>query len=255
MISISNRSWQKRKLPPEISQQDYQKFADTAQVPLSIIHLLAVRGLTDLSSINSFLHPSLSNLPAPSTMKDMDKAVAIIADGLQRKTPMIIYGDYDADGITSTSLLLLFLKHIGGRVSYYIPDRFTEGYGLNHDALHMLAGKNFKTDEKILITVDCGISNIQEIITAKQLGFTVIITDHHLVPDELPEADAILNPRQPDCLFPFKQLAGVGVAFYLLMGLRTHLYNNGFWSDSSIPNLKSYLDIVALGTVGDQVSP
>ncbi len=243
-----------RPLPDTISMDDCRQLAKQIDMPLSIVRLLAQRGLTDARTILSFLNPSLHDLPSPFSMKGMQQAVGIIADAIKEQRPIIVYGDYDADGITATALLTLFIQEIGGRVSHYVPNRFEEGYGLNSRAVQTICSQdNGITEEKVLITVDCGISNAAEVHLAKQLGCSVIITDHHTPPRELPEADAILNPLQPGCTFPFKQLAGVGVAFFLVMGLRKELYDQGRWQSDTVPNLKAYLDLVAVGTVADLV--
>jgi single-stranded-DNA-specific exonuclease len=252
MLSVTDKLWKERSLPAGISLQDCQDLANRLQLPLPILLLLAKRGIIEPDAINDFLSPSLQSLPSPFAMKGMDRAVAILADAIKRKAPIIIYGDYDGDGITATALMYLFLTSIGGKVSYYIPDRFDEGYGLHHKALQSILSEH--ADRKaVLLTVDCGISNHAEVMTARHYNCRIIITDHHTVPPVIPEADAVLNPKQTDCPFPFKQLAGVGVAFYLVMGLRTFLNEQNFWSGSTMPNLKSYLDLVALGTIADLV--
>jgi single-stranded-DNA-specific exonuclease len=255
MSSATNRTWRERPLPQHTSYEECRKLADRMNLPLAIILILARRGVADEQAIRNFLSPSLQSLPSPCTMQGMKKAVELIVNlGLNQQQPIIIYGDYDADGITSTSLLFLFLSSIGARVSYYIPDRLEEGYGLNSNTLRkLLVSRNGDQDRKILITVDCGISNSTEVHEAKNYGCTVIITDHHHPPPEIPDADAVLNPLQPGCSFPAKNLAGVGVAFYLLMGIRKFLYEQGV-SKQELPNLKSYLDLVAIGTIADLVS-
>lgn len=253
-LSLTGKSWHLRPMPDHISMADCQHLAAQLQLPLTVVSLLAKRGLTNAQSITDFLNPSLQNLPSPFIMKGMKRAVRIIASAIRELRPIIVYGDYDADGITATALVSLFIQRIGGRVSYYLPDRFKEGYGLNSRALHTICTRdNETTEKKVLITVDCGISNAAEVGEAQQLGYSVIITDHHTPPAKLPEADAVLNPLQPGCPFPFKQLAGVGVAFYLMMGLRRELYDRGWWQSDEMPNLKAYLDLVALGTVADLV--
>jgi single-stranded-DNA-specific exonuclease len=253
-LSRTGKRWQMRPLPDTISNDDCRQLAKQLDLPLSVIGLLAKRGLTDAQAIHSFLNPSLRDLPSPFSMKGMQQAVGNIADAIIEQRPIIVYGDYDADGITATALLILFIQKCGGRVSHYVPDRFEEGYGLNSRAVQTICTQeNGATEEKVLITVDCGISNAAEVHEAKRLGCSVIITDHHTPPIKLPEADAVLNPLQPGCTFPFKHLAGVGVAFFLVMGLRKELYDRGFWQPDAVPNLKNYLDLVALGSIADLV--
>jgi len=168
---------------------------------------------------------------------------------------MTVYGDFDADGVTATAVLSLFLAELNVPFQYYIPDRLKEGYGLNIEAVNKIyeTCKQQQGGPGILVTADCGISDVGAVDAAKKLGFTVIITDHHRPPAELPQADAILNTLQPGCNFPYKNLAGVGVAFFLILGLRSKLIEIGHWPENKIPNLKSYMDLVAVGTVADQV--
>ena len=211
--------------------------------------LLINRGLVDLSNANTFLKPDISNLHDPMLMKDMDKAVERLATALAANERVAICGDYDVDGTTATALLKLFLTELGFSVLTHIPERITEGYGLNNASLKELADKGVK----VVITTDCGVSNYDETVFANSLGVDVIITDHHEIPAKVPPAFAIVNPRQAGCAFPFKGLAGVGVAFNLAMALRGHLRETGQISESSQPNLKKYLDLVSIGTVADMV--
>ncbi|MDH4321669.1 MAG: single-stranded-DNA-specific exonuclease RecJ, partial [Desulfobulbaceae bacterium] len=158
----------------------------------------------------------------------------------------IIFGDYDVDGVTGVAVLALFLKELGVAYICRQPKRLEHGYGFSTELVED-ANKN-----TVVVTVDCGISDVSEVARAKELDLTVIVTDHHQPPPVLPAADAILNPLQPGCAFPFKHLAGVGVAFYLAMGLRGHLLESGYFSDrTQAPNLKAYLDLVAIGTICD----
>jgi single-stranded-DNA-specific exonuclease len=254
-LSRTGKSWLQRPLAANISLADCTEIAKQMRLPLPMVRLLARRGMTDAQSIHTFLHPSLTTgLPSPFVMKGMKRAVAIIIDAVKQKRPIIVYGDYDADGITATALLYLFLQRIGARVTYSLPNRFSEGYGLHPGVLQKICTElNIVTDEKVLITVDCGIANVEEVSEARKLGWTTIITDHHTVPARLPAADAVLNPLQPGCPFPFKYLAGVGVAFYLVMGLRKSLFDLGWWHKEEVPNLKDYLDLVAVGSIADLV--
>ncbi len=216
--------------------------------PLTI-QVLLNRGISNLNEARRFLSPSLSDLPDPFTMKGMDEAVHRIVQALRKEEKITLFGDYDVDGTTATALLYLFLKNAGARVDFSLPHRVKDGYGLNLEAL-----KNIRfSGTKLLITTDCGISNREEIRWAEENGLEVIVTDHHEVPEKLPPALAILNPKQRDCPYPFKNLAGVGVAFNLVIALRSFLRREGFFKDGKGPNLKEYLDLVALGTVSDVV--
>ena len=210
--------------------------------------LLVNRGLVDSGRASSFLKPDLSALHDPLLMKDMDKAVERVCRALINRESVAVYGDYDVDGTTSAALMYLFFKEIGVAVTTYIPDRRSEGYGLNAEAVRKLAASGIK----LLITVDCGSSNGPEIELASTLGMDVVVTDHHEISGDAPPAAAVLNPKQKGCAFPFKGLAGVGVAFNLIMALRAHLRERG-WFTAAVPNLKRYLDLVAVGTVADLV--
>jgi single-stranded-DNA-specific exonuclease len=179
----------------------------------------------------------------------MDRAVSLVVTALRDKWPIYIHGDYDVDGITGSALLARFFHKLGRDVACYQPDRLTEGYGLQESFIRAKAP--YQGQSALLITVDCGISDISEVKIAKELGFKVIVTDHHIPGDELPPADAIVNPRLEECTFPFPSLAGVGVAFFLAFGIRNSLVEEGELEMEKAPNLKSLMDLVALGTVAD----
>ncbi|HBG46905.1 MAG TPA: single-stranded-DNA-specific exonuclease RecJ [Deltaproteobacteria bacterium] len=209
--------------------------------------LLVNRGLVEVDKAFSFLKPDLSSLHDPMLMKGMEAAVARVVKAMAGGEKIAVYGDYDVDGTTSAALLYLFFKESGVDVQTYIPARLTEGYGLNAEALKKIAASGCT----LVITVDCGSSNVAEVAFANSLGMDVIITDHHEM-KEAPPAHAVLNPKQEGCAFPFKGLAGVGVAFNLVVALRTRLREAG-WFKEGVPNLKRYLDLVAVGTVADLV--
>ena len=216
----------------------------TEKLPVSplMAKVLNNRGIKNTDDMMSFLHPDYSRLHDPFLLKDMEKAVERILEGLAQKRKITIYGDYDVDGITSTSILFMFLKENGGNIDYYVPDRIEEGYGLNIDAIRKL--KDSGTE--IIITVDTGIAAVNEAKFAKELGIDLIITDHHECQSEIPEAYAVIDPKQKECGYPFKLLAGVGVTFKLIQGLAKKLrVENSIWK---------YIDIVAIGTVADVVS-
>lgn len=225
------------------------KLAKELNVPLMFSVLLWQRGITTSAEAMDFLHPRLADLPSPYLMKDMKKAVSLVVNAIDNNWPICIHGDYDVDGVSATALLALFFRNLHVRPICYQPDRLTEGYGLQSEFIRRHAppaGEN-----SLLITVDCGVSSVEEVKLARELGFTVIVTDHHEPPDILPEADALLNPKQPGCDFPTRELAGVGVAFYLAVGIRNFLVEEGALSRDQAPNLKSIMDLVALGTVAD----
>jgi single-stranded-DNA-specific exonuclease len=195
----------------------------------------------------------LSKLLRPDSMKGLAEAAVIIADAIAAQQSILIVGDFDADGATSTSVCMLALKMMGAKhVDYLIPNRFDYGYGLSPEIVAVAFTKN----ADVLITVDNGISSIEGVAAAKLLGMTVVVTDHHLPGSTLPNADVIVNPNQPGCQFASKSIAGVGVAFYLMSALRAQLRQRNWYQQQQItePNLGTLLDIVALGTVADVVS-
>ncbi len=211
--------------------------------------LLVNRGMSSAQDAEAFLSASLSDLPSPFLMKGMEEAVRRLCRCVYEKEKVAVYGDYDVDGVTATSLLTSFLRALGCDVTYYIPDRFTEGYGVNSSALRTLKQKQVT----LVISVDCGITAADEVAEAKTLGIDFIVTDHHSLLGQLPEAAAILNPRQTDCRYPGKELAGVGVAFNLALALRRTLREEGFFKTVAEPNMGDFLDLVSLGTVSDRV--
>lgn len=196
---------------------------------------------------------TLSRLLRPNTMKGLDIASKIIADGIRDNRAILIMGDFDADGATSTCVCMLALKMMGAsKIDYLIPNRFDFGYGLSPEIVAVAHSKG----AELLITVDNGISSIEGVAAAKALGMQVVITDHHLPGKTIPDADAIVNPNQVDCGFASKSIAGVGVAFYLMSALRAELRQRNWYQEQGIiePNLAHLLDIVALGTVADVVA-
>jgi single-stranded-DNA-specific exonuclease len=211
--------------------------------------LLLNRGISEVKAVSSFLLPRLNQLADPLILEDMAEAVALILGALDNQEPITVYGDFDADGFTATALLQNFFSSLGVPVSYYIPDRLTEGYGLHAGALAKIAGRG----PGLLITVDCGTTYQEEIALAGSLGLKVVVTDHHQVGKDFRPLCPVINPHRPDCPFPFKHLAGVGVAFFLAVALRAALREKGWFRHKQEPDLKNYLDLVALGTVADMV--
>ena len=243
--------WQR---PPAFSPtEEQERLAKRFEVSPLIIHLLKLRNISEIDDIEGFLHPSLAALPAPTTMKDMERAVSLVLETIKAHGEIVIWGDYDVDGITSTCLLVNFFKKIGIQSIWKIPDRFSEGYGLNSRGIEEIRSR-IQTEGPLLITVDCGISNHAEVRRAKELGFNVIVTDHHEPPEDPVPADAILDTKQEGCHFITKDLAGVGTAFYLAAGIRSRLQSEGYFRDGKdAPNLKQFLDFVAIGTIADMV--
>ncbi len=235
------------KVSPQQKDLEQRLARDLQVLPLTA-RLLINRGLVDCDKASSFLSPRLLDLHDPFLMKDMDRGVARLVEAVQRSEGIAVYGDYDVDGTSATALLYLFFKALGIEVQTYIPERRSEGYGLNKGALKALQGAGVR----VVITVDCGTSNHDEIAFASSLGMDVIVTDHHEPTARALPAHAFINPRQPGCAFPFKGLAGVGVAFNLVMALRSRFRELGLIKDKG-PNLKRFLDLVAIGTISDMV--
>ena len=211
--------------------------------------ILSSRGISEPVEVEKFLHPSVKEyMPDPSVLKDMDVATNVIADVICANQKIAIYGDYDVDGITSTAVFVKYLQALGIDVSWHLPTREGEGYGLNIAAIEQIA----QDGVKLLITVDCGISGVEEVARAKQLGVKVVITDHHSPDNVLPDADAVVNPKRADDTSGLDFLAGVGVAFLTLVSLNRELKNRNFFSGDKTPvNLLNYVDLVALGTICD----
>lgn len=204
-----------------------------------VLQLLKNRGIETTEEINRFINPTLDLLYNPLLLKDMAKAVKRINTAINKRHKITIYGDYDVDGITSCCILVKLLRKMGADVNYYIPSRQHEGYGLNLEAVKKISNEG----TRLIITVDNGIGSYEEVELAKSLGMDVIITDHHEPQEMLPNAYAIIDPKQNDCNYPFKNLAGVGVALKLAHAL----------TDMNPDTIKEYLDLATLGTVADMV--
>lgn len=219
-----------------------------------IRQILKRRGIVEETEMRAFLEPQLKDLPDPFLMMDMEKAVRVVGDCIIKGGSFLIWGDYDVDGTTATALLVLFIRFLDCEVEYHIPNRLTDGYGLQAKSLETVTATT-KKQHDVLITVDNGISAHEAVKKAKSLGYKVVITDHHTPPEKKVEADAVLNPKQKGCTFPGQNLAGVGVAFYMVIGIRQYLQQNNYFTthDHSVPNLKQFLDLVAIGTVADMV--
>lgn len=224
-----------------------ERISKDHHISSQLAHILVNRKITSSEDIEFYLHGSLKDLPNPNLLQDMDKAVSRIFEAIQNQEKIFIYGDYDVDGTISTSLFVHFFREINYPVYYYIPHRIHEGYSLNNKALDRL-----QSDEcRLIITVDNGISAVSEIEYANNLGMDVIITDHHQVPENIPNAFAIVNPQRQDCHYPDKRICGAGVVFNLLMALRKFLREEKYFENLVEPDLRYYLDLVALATVAD----
>lgn len=212
-----------------------------------ISKILTSRNIQTTEEAKKYLSPSLKDLHNPFMMKGMREGVHRLIRAIYSGEKISVYGDYDADGVTSVALLLKFLQEIAVPADYFIPNRMDNGYGLHNNILAEIKASGVT----LMITVDCGISDHEQLSYARSVGLDVIILDHHEIAGSLPDAVAAINPRRDDCPFPFKHLAAVGIVFNFLIALRARLRQEGFWTDKKYPNLKSYLDLVALGTIGD----
>lgn len=216
-------------------------------MPDWLLGVLDRRGISP-AGMQGYLEPSLTSLHDPDLIADMELATARLEAAVRQCQRITVFGDYDVDGVCSTSILVEFLRHLDAQVGYYIPDRRTEGYGLNEAAVREIAPK---TD--VLITTDCGITAHQEIALAVELGIDVIVVDHHRVAETLPAAVACLDPHRPDCKFPFDHLCAAGVAFFLVAALRRRLRTTGFFADRREPDVRDLLELAAMATVADMV--
>ncbi|KGP03335.1 single-stranded-DNA-specific exonuclease RecJ [Alcaligenes nematophilus] len=211
--------------------------------------LLASRGVTDAAQID----PAWRNMIPPNMLTQAREAAVLLADAIARRDRMLIIADYDCDGATACAVGLRALRSMGAVVDFLVPNRFETGYGLS-PAVVELAEQHPSGKPDLLITVDNGIASIDGVEAAHMAGMKVLVTDHHLPGDELPDALAIVNPNQPGCEFPSKNLAGVGVIFYLMLALRAELRQRGVYEANAGPRLNELADLVALGTVADVVS-
>jgi single-stranded-DNA-specific exonuclease len=210
-----------------------------------LARILAARGIVSASQ----LEYSLAGLIPPVQMKNLERMASLLADAIAQKKRLLIVADYDTDGATACAVSMRGLRMMGAEVDYLVPNRFEYGYGLTPEIVALAAERS----PDFIITVDNGIASVEGVRAAKKLGIEVLVTDHHLPGDELPEATCIINPNQPGCPFPSKHLAGVGVAFYLMLALRGELRTRGAYDEKPEPNLTELLDLVALGTVADLV--
>lgn len=222
--------------------------AELGMMPLTA-RVLTNRGQSTSAAARDFLHAKLNSLPDPDLLPDMEVAVSRLEEALAKGERIAVHGDYDVDGITGTALLVESLRAFGGAVEYHIPSRKTEGYGLSGVAINRAA----QSGCSLVLSVDCGVSAVVEADLINELGLDLIVTDHHQAPEKLPACLALVNPHLPNNRFPWPNLAGVGVAFFLLLSLRRRLRENGWFAERTEPDLRQGLDLVALGTIADMV--
>ncbi|GAA0106048.1 single-stranded-DNA-specific exonuclease RecJ [Paraclostridium sordellii] len=232
-----NKKWT-LKYKDKIKKYD---LSEKMKISPEIGQILKNRGIESENDAEIFINPSLEYLRDPFLMKDMQKAVDRIKLAIEKKENIWIYGDYDVDGVSSTSILCIYFESIGYPVKFYIPNRLEEGYGINEDAIKVLS----EQDCDLIISVDCGITSVKEVDLANDLGLDVIITDHHEVQESIPNAYAVINPKQEDCKYPFDMLCGCGVAFKLIQALTP--------KEEFEKTMYDYLEIVTLATICDIV--
>ena len=218
----------------------------SGSLPPLLSRIYATRGITSENQIQR----QLKGLLHYTSLKDIDAAARILADAVEQQKQILIVGDFDCDGATSSALGTLAIRSMGGKVDYLVPNRFDYGYGLTPEIVTVAESYN----PQVLVTVDNGISSIKGVAAARERAWQVVVTDHHLAGRELPAADAIVNPNQPDCPFPGKNTAGVGIIFYVMCALRTELLQRGWFEQRPSYNPFELLDLVALGTIADVVS-
>lgn len=233
------KNWQ---FVPEPNKESVQHLSEKINVNEVLCKILIQRGINEYDKARKYFRPSVEMLHNPFLMKDMDKAVNRLTDAISNEEKVLIYGDYDVDGTTAVSLVYGFLKQFTSNCEYYIPDRYKEGYGVSTQGIDYAHEQGIS----LIICLDCGVRAVEKVAYAKSLGIDFIICDHHLPGDKIPEAYAILDPKQNDCLYPYKELCGVGVGFKLIQA---------FCEQQDIPfeQLEEQLDLVAVGTAADIV--
>ena len=234
---------EKRWTIKPVDEQVVQQLYEGLQVHPAICRLLAVRGIADFEHAKGFFRPELAHLHDPFLMKGMRKAVDRISEAIEWHERIMVYGDYDVDGTTAVAVVYSYLKaNYKGELTYYLPHRYREGYGMSRQGIDFAHGNGYT----LIITLDCGIKSAELITYAQSLGIDVIVCDHHLPDDHLPQAFAILNPKQDDCPYPYKELSGCGIGFKLVSALAMH------WKQP-VEQVYSYLDLVATSIAADIV--
>jgi len=244
---MMERKWMLRR-----SNININELAKNAAIDETIACILINRGISDIEAISKFKKASINDLYDPFLMKDMDKGTELIKSAILNNKNIVIYGDYDADGVTSTAIFFKALKRLGAKVKYHVPDRESEGYGMHSERVKSLKGEGIE----VILTCDNGIAAIEQVRLAKELGMEIVITDHHevqFIEDEegnreyiIPQADAIINPKQKDCTYPFKSLCGAGIAFKFIQALYKKM-------DVDINEAYELIEIAGIGTICDVV--
>lgn len=234
-----NRIW---SIKPQGDINDIKHLSAALNVNMVIANLLAQRGVKTFNEARSFFRPRLTDLHDPFLMKDMDKAVERLERAITNQEKVLIYGDYDVDGTTSVAMIYLFLKDYLSQIDFYIPDRYTEGYGISPQSIDFAADENFS----LVIVLDCGIKAVEKVKSAQERGVDFIICDHHNPGETIPEAVAVLDPKRPNCPYPYKELSGCGVGFKLL---QAYTMRNQINQDK----LFDLLDLVVVSIASDIV--
>ena len=236
---MTEKSW---RFKPEPDPEITRRLERELQVPQAVARLLAQRGVEDFEAARQYFRPDLAQLHDPFLMKDMDRAVARIEQEIARQGPIMVFGDYDVDGTTSVSLMMAFLKRYGVSLTPYIPDRYQEGYGISKQGIDTAKERGIG----LIIALDCGIKAHDQVAYAQAQGIDFIICDHHLPGETWPEAVAVLDPKRPDCLYPYKELCGCGVGFKLIQALHQSAGNDP-------QDLAPFLDLVVTAIAADIV--
>ncbi len=243
---VKEKRWIIRSRDDESSSRAISLIAEQLGIDPIVAKLLYNRGYTDPESAKSFIYMESEMLSDPFKLKDVEKGIERVRQAVEKREKITVYGDYDVDGVTAVCTLYLYLKSLGANVDYYIPNRIGEGYGVSVVAIDQIV----KTGASLVITVDTGITAIDEVLYAKERGIDFVITDHHECRSELPEAVAVINPHRPDCEYPFKELAGVGVVFKFVCAYQERVYNDTR-RDAALKIFNDYADLVAIGTIAD----
>ncbi|HEX4888485.1 MAG TPA: single-stranded-DNA-specific exonuclease RecJ [Luteibaculaceae bacterium] len=227
---------------PIPNSESVKSLANALSIDLTLAALLVQRGITDFDQAKAYFQPSLDQLHDPFLMRDMDRAVERVNRALKNQEKILVYGDYDVDGTTSVAAMFQFLRAFTDQIDYYIPDRYTEGYGLSQQGIEFAKNEGYQ----LIITLDCGIKEVKNVALARDKGLDIIVCDHHTPGSELPQAFAILNAKRTDCEYPYKELCGCGVGFKLMQAL---CLRNGWDPELAF----AFLDLVAVSIAADIV--
>lgn len=249
-MGISSDKWRVRTSSDTMMSEDVRSIADSAGLFLPTAAILYERGYKTPEAVRRFLSKETEMLHDPFEMKDMREGAERILASVKNHEKTVIYGDYDVDGVTSVCSLYLYLEKLGADIDYYIPQRSSEGYGMSCDRVRALA----KEGVSLIITVDTGVTAVEEARVARECGVDLVVTDHHECHDALPDAYAVINPRRDDCPYPFKELAGVGVVFKVLCAMEILRNPEKTPIECILTVCRDYIDLVAIGTVADVMS-